>query len=166
MSKVVALQHPVAIEIMNDGSLAIKMAKEDLKRVHGELAKAKMFLSARKRLRWKAMHPIKDKRPRWKAKALHIIKDTATAKPLKIGTGMCAETSSSSTKTEDALSDLRYDLLDDHRRALVSKVAKTGRGVCSRCRWSHGCHKCDEEKALRYHLGKQGYLGPAVWNCT
>ena len=61
--------------------------------------------------------------------------------------------------------DWRYDLLREQGRKHVLKVAATGLGICSKCRWRHGCHMCDKEKALRYYLSKQGYLGPAVWNC-
>ena len=61
--------------------------------------------------------------------------------------------------------DWRYDLLEETARKHVLKVVQSGLGICSKCRWRHGCYMCDEEKALRYFLGKQGYLGPAVWNC-
>ena len=62
-------------------------------------------------------------------------------------------------------SDWRLDLLPPERRAIVDHIFKQGVGVCSRCRYSHGCLSCDGEKALRYHLGKAGYIGPAVWHC-
>ena len=77
------------------------------------------------------------------------------------------ESKASGSKPDAAKSkaDWRYELLDQERRTLVLEVVATGVGICSRCRWTYGCHKCDEEKALRYHLGKQGYLDPAVWNC-
>ena len=61
--------------------------------------------------------------------------------------------------------DWRYDLLEETARKHVLKVVQSGLGICGKCRWRHGCYMCDEEKALRYFLGKQGYLGPAVWNC-
>jgi hypothetical protein len=62
-------------------------------------------------------------------------------------------------------SDWRLGLLPPERRAIVEKIFKQGAGVCSRCRYSHGCLSCDGEKAMRYHLGKAGYIGPAVWQC-
>ena len=61
--------------------------------------------------------------------------------------------------------DWRYDLLEEQGRKHILKVVQSGLGICGKCRWRHGCYMCDEEKALRYYLGKQGYLGPAVWNC-
>ena len=42
------------------------------------------------------------------------------------------------------------------------KVEKNGLGVCAKCRWSHGCHKCDGVKALRYWLHKEGWI-PRTW---
>ena len=61
--------------------------------------------------------------------------------------------------------DWRYDLLEEQGRKHVLKVAATGLCLCGTCCWRYGCYMCDEEKALRYYLSKQGYLGPAVWNC-
>ena len=37
-------------------------------------------------------------------------------------------------------------------------IAALGAGICSKCRWSHGCKDCDGEKALRYWLHKEGLL--------
>ena len=38
----------------------------------------------------------------------------------------------------------------------ISK-ASLGAGICSKCRWSHACKDCDEEKTwmwtIRIHLG-------------
>ena len=61
--------------------------------------------------------------------------------------------------------DWRLELLPPDRRKVVQQVMSRGVGVCSKCRYSHGCLRCSGEKALRYHLTKDGWVGPAVWNC-
>ena len=76
-----------------------------------------------------------------------------------------AEAAGSKPEAPQRKTTWRYDLLSQERRMIVLEIAATGVGICPKCRYRYGCHMCDEEKALRYHLGKQGYLGPAVWNC-
>ena len=61
--------------------------------------------------------------------------------------------------------DWRLELLPFERKLVVERVMSQGLGVCSRCRFTHGCLSCCGEKALRYHLGKAGYVGPAIWEC-
>jgi hypothetical protein len=61
--------------------------------------------------------------------------------------------------------DWRLGLLEPPRKEQVIKVMASGIGICSKCRFKHGCLACCPEKALRYHLGKQGYVGPAIWHC-
>ena len=41
-------------------------------------------------------------------------------------------------------------------------LAATYAGICSRCRWSSGCLTCSKEKALKYHLKKEGFLVETV----
>ena len=69
------------------------------------------------------------------------------------------------TDTPAKKEDWRLDLLSDVRHRECLRVRAEGKGICSKCRYAHGCLKCCFEKALRYHLGKQGYVGPAIWRC-
>ena len=46
------------------------------------------------------------------------------------------------------------DLLPENQ-AEVLKVKDTGSGMCSKCRWKHGCLACSWEKTLKYYLNKQ-----------
>ena len=39
----------------------------------------------------------------------------------------------------------------ESHRATVELVKKNGAGICSSCRWSSGCHRCDWVKAVRYY---------------
>ncbi|CAK0866343.1 unnamed protein product [Prorocentrum cordatum] len=44
----------------------------------------------------------------------------------------------------------------------VLKAERDGPRVCSKCRWSHGCHMCDGVKSLRYWLHREGFI-PRTW---
>ena len=41
------------------------------------------------------------------------------------------------------------ELLSETALAAVRTVEREGLGICAKCRWTHGCLKCDGEKALR-----------------
>ena len=49
------------------------------------------------------------------------------------------------------------DLREEDRKAFEA-VRDFGVGVCSRCRWSSGCHSCDEDKAWGF------YCRSTLWN--
>ena len=61
--------------------------------------------------------------------------------------------------------DWRVELLSPERRKAVLKVwlRPDPWRLCSKCRFKSGCLGCDARKALRYHLSKEGYVGPALW---
>ena len=61
--------------------------------------------------------------------------------------------------------DWRVELLAPERRTKVLSVFSRPDPwrLCSKCRFMSGCLECDARKALRYHLSKEGYVGPAVW---
>ena len=61
--------------------------------------------------------------------------------------------------------DWRVELLDPDRRRAVLRVFERVDPwrLCVRCRFKSGCSECDAWKALRYHLSKTGYVGPALW---
>ena len=61
--------------------------------------------------------------------------------------------------------DWRTELLDDKRKMAVYKVLHKPDPwrLCGKCNYRSGCLSCDPEKALRYHLVKQGWTGPGIW---
>ena len=51
-----------------------------------------------------------------------------------------------------------FEFLSDDRKEIVENICKFSLGLCSKCRWLSGCYMCDPEKALKYHLSKQGLV--------
>ena len=43
-----------------------------------------------------------------------------------------------------------FEHLTEEHKAIVTEIHLTGIGLCSKCRWKHGCHQCDYHKAVRY----------------
>lgn len=52
------------------------------------------------------------------------------------------------------------EVLEDRFQAQILK-AMQGIGVCSKCRWKHGCLECDEKKAWRWALRKHWHAKTA-----
>jgi hypothetical protein len=47
-----------------------------------------------------------------------------------------------------------YDKIPSEMKERLERLKKMSLGVCSKCRWSHGCLECDYTKARRYALRK------------
>ena len=62
--------------------------------------------------------------------------------------------------------DWRTELIEDKQKMAVYRVLKRPDPwrLCSKCSYKHGCLSCDADKALRYHLVKQGWAGPGAWD--
>ena len=46
------------------------------------------------------------------------------------------------------------DLLAPEDKAICEDVRSSGKGICSQCRWTDGCAKCDWPKTVKYFLWK------------
>ena len=44
------------------------------------------------------------------------------------------------------------DVLPRKEQERCLRIKAKGLGICAKCRWKHGCLRCDFPKAVRYHL--------------
>ena len=49
----------------------------------------------------------------------------------------------------------RLSLLNDTYRKRAMHIYINGLGVCSKCRWRHGCFDCNFDKAVNQYMRKQ-----------
>ena len=61
--------------------------------------------------------------------------------------------------------DWRVGLLPPDKRHLVWRVWSKDDPwrVCASCNWTTGCYRCDPFKCMRYHLVKEGFVGPGIY---
>ena len=87
-----------------------------------------------------------------KAKAL-----AAKALKSKKGKETAAELEAAAAKTFEAIPKSKPCLenLSESSQKHIMLMKLTGKGICSKCRWSSGCFMCSEDKALTYFLKKE-----------